>query len=121
MSFVTQPNVHIHASICIRMRGALFTKSGNVILEEWERHSLPQSAIVSKRLYLACISMQNDHGFTEGTLVNFVFLYPDSAKRASTMALAAPSVRKWKEILIYFVLFSLIRTLASPKVLSLEN
>ena len=33
-------------------------------------------------------------GYAESTHANFVFLCPDSAKRASTMTLAAPSVRK---------------------------
>ena len=36
-------------------------------------------------------------GFAEDTFVNYVFLCHDSAKHASMMALAAPSVRKNKK------------------------
>jgi hypothetical protein len=43
---------------------------------------------------LVLCSLNRTFGFTEGTHVNFVFLCHDSAKHASMMALAAPSVRK---------------------------
>jgi hypothetical protein len=43
------------------------------------------------------LSLKRNIDFIESTSVNYVFLCHDSAKRASTMALAAPSVRQNKE------------------------
>ena len=44
--------------------------------------------------------------FVEGTFVDYVFLCHDSAKHASMMALAAPSVRKYKKNKIFFWYFA---------------
>ena len=61
-------------------------------------------------------------GCAESTSVNYVFLCHDSAIRASTIALAAPSVRKHKQIQVFVWYFThLIVPLASPKILSLNN
>ena len=55
-------------------------------------------------------------GYAESTFVNYVFLCHDSAKRASTMALAAPSVRQTKRKIVFsFGLCSLFRTFANRK------
>ncbi|MBP5355545.1 MAG: hypothetical protein J6Z10_01655, partial [Prevotella sp.] len=61
-----------------------------------QRKRLAESAITQKNAnkILFLFPLNRNFGFAELTHVNFVFLCYDSAKHASMMALAAPSV--WK-------------------------